>query len=56
MGQQLHAYPVGRTIFQKICDVLTELGVKTGVQFTSPASRLRLTVVVREKREMPGVL
>ncbi len=30
---QPYATPVGRTIFQKICYVLTELGVDTGFQF-----------------------
>lgn len=33
LGQQPYANPVGRTIFQKICYVLTEMGVRTGFQF-----------------------
>ncbi|MCB1942304.1 MAG: macro domain-containing protein [Candidatus Accumulibacter sp.] len=33
LGQQPYANPVGRTIFQKICYVLTEMGVHTGFQF-----------------------
>ena len=33
LGQQLYANPVGRTIFQKICYVVTEMGVPTGFQF-----------------------
>lgn len=33
LGQQPYANPVGRTIFQKICYVLTEMGVQTGFQF-----------------------
>jgi len=33
LGQQRYASPVGRTIFQKICYVLTEMGVNTGFQF-----------------------
>jgi O-acetyl-ADP-ribose deacetylase (regulator of RNase III)/uncharacterized protein YwgA len=33
IGRQPYANPVGRTIFQKICYVLTEMGVKTGFQF-----------------------
>lgn len=34
LGQQPYANPVGRTIFQKICYVLTEMGVETGFQFS----------------------
>ena len=30
---QPYAYSVGRTIFQKICYVITEVGVCTGCQF-----------------------
>ena len=33
LGQQPYANPVGRTIFQKICYVLTEMGVRTEFQF-----------------------
>lgn len=33
LDQQPYANPVGRTIFQKIAYVLTEMGVKTGFQF-----------------------
>lgn len=33
LGKQPYANPVGRTIFQKICYVLTEMGVQTGFQF-----------------------
>jgi O-acetyl-ADP-ribose deacetylase (regulator of RNase III)/uncharacterized protein YwgA len=33
LEDQPYAPPVGRTIFQKICYVLTELGVETGFQF-----------------------
>ncbi|MEA2736131.1 MAG: hypothetical protein QOE14_2582 [Humisphaera sp.] len=33
LGRQPYANPVGRTIFQKICYVLTELGVQTGFEF-----------------------
>ncbi|MBL8635929.1 MAG: macro domain-containing protein [Myxococcales bacterium] len=33
LGQQPYASPVGRTIFQKICYVVTEMGVPTGFQF-----------------------
>lgn len=33
LGQQPYANPVGRTIFQKICYVMTEMGVQTGFQF-----------------------
>jgi O-acetyl-ADP-ribose deacetylase (regulator of RNase III)/uncharacterized protein YwgA len=33
LGQQPYANPVGRVIFQKICYVLTEMGVQTGFQF-----------------------
>jgi O-acetyl-ADP-ribose deacetylase (regulator of RNase III)/uncharacterized protein YwgA len=33
LGQQRYANPVGRTIFQKICYVMTEMGVQTGFQF-----------------------
>jgi O-acetyl-ADP-ribose deacetylase (regulator of RNase III)/uncharacterized protein YwgA len=33
LGQQPYASPVGRTIFQKICYVLTELGLQTGFEF-----------------------
>lgn len=33
LGQQPYANPVGRTIFQKICYVITEMGVPTGFQF-----------------------
>lgn len=34
LGQQPYANPVGRTIFQKICYVLTEMGVQTGFRFS----------------------
>jgi O-acetyl-ADP-ribose deacetylase (regulator of RNase III)/uncharacterized protein YwgA len=34
LEQQPYANPVGRTIFQKICYVLTEMGVQTGFQFS----------------------
>ena len=34
LGQQPYANPVGRTIFQKICYVVTEMGVQTGFQFS----------------------
>lgn len=34
LGRQPYANPVGRTIFQKICYVLTEMGVQTGFQFS----------------------
>ena len=34
LEQERYASPVGRTIFQKICYVLTEMGVQTGFQFT----------------------
>ncbi|HKV34188.1 MAG TPA: macro domain-containing protein [Pyrinomonadaceae bacterium] len=34
MQQQPYAIPVGRTIFQKICYVLTDMGVKTGFHFS----------------------
>ena len=34
LEQERYASPVGRTIFQKICYVLTEMGVRTGFQFT----------------------
>ncbi len=34
LGQQPYANPVGRTIFQKICYVVTEMGVPTGFHFT----------------------
>ncbi|HEV7405817.1 MAG TPA: macro domain-containing protein [Chthoniobacteraceae bacterium] len=34
LGQQPYANPVGRTIFQKICYVVTEMGVRTGFQFS----------------------
>lgn len=33
LGQQRYASPVGRTIFQKICYVITEMGVPTGFEF-----------------------
>ena len=33
LGQQPYASPAGRTIFQKICYVLTEMGVRTEFQF-----------------------
>ncbi|MCZ2112691.1 MAG: macro domain-containing protein [Anaerolineae bacterium] len=33
LGQQPYANPVGRTIFQKICYVITEMGVPTGFHF-----------------------
>lgn len=33
LGRQPYTNPVGRTIFQKICYVLTEMGVRTGFQF-----------------------
>jgi uncharacterized protein YwgA len=33
LQQQPYASPVGRTIFQKICYVLTEMGVPTGFDF-----------------------
>lgn len=33
LEQERYASPVGRTIFQKICYVLTEMGVQTGFQF-----------------------
>ena len=33
LGQQPYASPVGRTIFQKICYVVTEMGVPTGFHF-----------------------
>ncbi len=33
LEQQPYAYPVGRVTFQKICFVLTELGVDTGFRF-----------------------
>lgn len=33
LGQQPYANPVGRTIFQKICYVMTEMGVQTGFHF-----------------------
>jgi O-acetyl-ADP-ribose deacetylase (regulator of RNase III)/uncharacterized protein YwgA len=33
LRQQPYANPVGRTIFQKICYVVTELGVQTGFHF-----------------------
>jgi O-acetyl-ADP-ribose deacetylase (regulator of RNase III)/uncharacterized protein YwgA len=33
LESQPYANPVGRTIFQKICYVLTEMGVKTGFDF-----------------------
>ncbi len=34
LGTQPYAPPVGRVIFQKICYVLTEMGVKTGFEFS----------------------
>ena len=34
LGQQPYANPVGRTIFQKICYVITEMGVPTGFHFS----------------------
>lgn len=33
LGKQPYANPVGRTIFQKICYVLTEMGVRTEFEF-----------------------
>lgn len=33
LGRQPYAKPVGRTIFQKICYVVTEMGIPTGFQF-----------------------
>lgn len=33
VGSQPYANPIGRTIFQKVCYVLTEMGVKTGFKF-----------------------
>ena len=33
LGQQPYANPVGRTVFQKIAYVLTEMGVQTGFRF-----------------------
>jgi O-acetyl-ADP-ribose deacetylase (regulator of RNase III)/uncharacterized protein YwgA len=33
LEKQPYANPVGRTIFQKICYVMTEMGVQTGFQF-----------------------
>lgn len=33
LGEQPYAPPVGRVIFQKICYVLTEMGVRTGFEF-----------------------
>jgi O-acetyl-ADP-ribose deacetylase (regulator of RNase III) len=33
LGAQPYAPPVGRVIFQKICYVLTEMGLKTGFEF-----------------------
>lgn len=33
LEKQPYAKPVGRTVFQKICFVMTELGVETGFQF-----------------------
>lgn len=33
LGRQPYANPVGRTIFQKICYVVTEMGVPTGFNF-----------------------
>jgi O-acetyl-ADP-ribose deacetylase (regulator of RNase III)/uncharacterized protein YwgA len=33
VGNQPYANPIGRTIFQKVCYVMTEMGVKTGFQF-----------------------
>lgn len=33
LEQQPYANPVGRTIFQKICYILTEMGVPTGFEF-----------------------
>jgi O-acetyl-ADP-ribose deacetylase (regulator of RNase III)/uncharacterized protein YwgA len=33
LEQQMYANPVGRTIFQKICYVVTEMGVSTGFRF-----------------------
>ena len=33
LAQQPYANPVGRTIFQKICYVVTEIGVQTGFRF-----------------------
>lgn len=33
LQQQPYANPVGRTIFQKVCYVVTEMGVPTGLQF-----------------------
>ncbi len=33
LEKQPYSYPVGRTIFQKICYILTKLGLDTGFQF-----------------------
>lgn len=33
LSDQPYAHPVGRTIFQKVCYVVTEMGVSTGFQF-----------------------
>lgn len=33
LQNQIHAQPVGRTIFQKICYIFTEQGVNTGLKF-----------------------
>lgn len=33
VGNQPYANPIGRVIFQKVCYVVTEMGVKTGFQF-----------------------
>ena len=33
LGKQYYSNPVGRTIFQKICYILTELGLETGFKF-----------------------
>lgn len=33
LGKQPYASPVGRTVFQKICYVVTEMGVQTGFNF-----------------------
>jgi len=34
LGKQPYANPVGRTVFQKICYVVTEMGVQTGFKFS----------------------
>lgn len=37
LGKQKYAYPVGRTIFQKICFILTRTGIDTGFTFKKGA-------------------